>query len=236
MPDSIPRRRQPATPDDRVGERSRHGMSLAETVVGLLVLAAVAGLGFGGYGMAKARQAEADCLKNLRTWSGVIDSYSADHAGAVTIRDWARFDLPPGPVSPYLRYFPSRSDALAACRCPAEKQPPAGASLVCYAMVAPQGADLDENGAYSRLGLAQPGEVALLVESVAAPSPVLADAADLERLVAPVASGDGDRHQGKVHVLFHDGSITNLPFQPSTASDKSALILRKDRILRTEAP
>lgn len=187
--------------------------------------------------MAKARQAEKACASNLRLWSAAINSYSSDHAGTVTLKDWARFGAPDQTsLSPYLRYFASRDEALGTCRCPADKSAPADGSSICYAMVAPLGADLDETGAYSRLGLAQPGEVALMVESVAAPSPVLGGAGDLERLVAPVASGKGNRHGGRVHVLFHDGSIAILPYQPAGGNDTSALILRKDRILRTEAP
>lgn len=201
--------------------KSSAGFTLVELLVVIVIIVALAGIGFPLANRMRSKASDSKCAEQLRSWSSVIAAYSADNSGLIECKNWNSIGEQDG--SKYVKYFTGSGDesyeagfrTLSTMRCcPALKGKDAiasnGNSLTAYTMTEPTGASAGKKEVqYSLPSIKNPSRFVVMIEATGG-APTISKTAEYASRVKPL-TGEKQRHaKGVVNAIFADFSVQAL--------------------------
>jgi prepilin-type N-terminal cleavage/methylation domain-containing protein len=218
-PKFTPMKRKPTT---FAKPQLRRGFTLVELLVVIVIVAALAAIGFPLANKMRATASEGKCMEQLRGWSSVFARYSADHAGTLECRNWNSIGRED--PSAYVTYWTSSADesheagfqTLAKMRCcPSLKGAEAisgnGNSLTAYSMTDASGiASANAKvGTYNMASIKTPSRFVIMIETLGGKS-FISTPADYTSRVKPLTTTKKRHDKGVVNAIFGDYSVQSL--------------------------
>ena len=206
--------------------RARAGFTLVELLVVIVIIAALAGIGFPLANRMRSKAADGKCMEQLRSWSSIFARSAADHGGMLECRNWN--SIGGSDPSAYVKYWTGGADESHAAGfrtlekmrcCPALKGPAAksgnGNSLTAYSMTDGSGiaSTNAKAGSYNIAAIKTPSRFVILIETTGGAS-FIKTPGDYTGRVKPLTVAGQSRHEkGAVNLILGDYSVKTLDWK-----------------------
>lgn len=198
------------------------GFTLVELLVVIVIIAALAAVGFPMANRVKASAHRTQCLGRLRSWSQAFGSYAGDNNGRVAWKNWSpiNWNLKPEEQNPYLKYWTGGTIDNAAMddsgahdiqlqmrHCPAVKDSGGGHPSLSYAMIRPSPA-VSNTIDYSLASIANPNRFLIMIETLPHNGTEIRSSNELTTRTKPLTvDGPNLRHDHTVNAILGDLSV-----------------------------